>query len=496
MNDMILPFRKQAFSISIAVTIFLLIASCILGFYFDQLLLSVLIGIPSVLIPFFLYKLLGDHIMSRSAYAASYMILTALHIQLLSGKLEMHFGIFVLLAVLTAFRDKWTILVGAAVIAVHHFSFMYLQHNGYPFFVMPDHENMLATTFLHAFYVIAESAVLMFISHKSLQEGLIGQSLSDATINMHKDSKIDLRVRASIIDSTVTDSFNNSIEQIGKTIVTIDQSTKDISKESFGLLATGNDIADGMSKKLREIERIAAATDEMSKSIKSLSDLSKQLADLANQTEQTAVDGDGAVNTSLLSVNQLTDALNQTAIKVENVASATQDITQVLEVITNIADQTNLLALNAAIEAARAGEQGRGFAVVADEVRTLASKTKDSTTEIRQIIERLISNSEQSVEDVKSCLEQLEKTRHATLNSQQVLQAILAQSKEVFSSSLTMSSAIAQQSQASEEVSMSANSLMTMASEQNGQGQMLVTQANNLNSITVTLDKEVSKFAY
>jgi methyl-accepting chemotaxis protein len=91
---------------------------------------------------------------------------------------------------------------------------------------------MLATTFLHAFYVIVESAVLMFISHKSLQEGLIGQSLSDATVNMHKDSKIDLRVRASIIDSPVTDSFNNSIEQIGKTIVTINQSTKDISKES------------------------------------------------------------------------------------------------------------------------------------------------------------------------------------------------------------------------------------------------------------------------
>lgn len=494
-NNQILPFRKQAFFIGNSVNFLLLIVSCLLAFFYGNWGAVILVALPSFFIPMTIFKLLGDNLISRHSYAVSFMFFTALNIHQAQGLVEIHFGIFVLLAVLTAFRDKWVIFTAALVIAVHHLLFMVLQQNDMGVILLPQQQNTLNIVLLHAVYVVVEAAVLMLIAHNSYREGLEGFYLTEATNSLVSDAnKIDLNTPIPVIKSVVLENFGNVINRIGDTIKVIDTSAKSVSKEAADLITLGGEISNSMNKKLIEVERIASATVEMTQSIRSLGQLAVELADLAYETEKVALSGGSSVSASLETVLVLSDKLIETDIKVQNMALASQDIKKVLDVITNIADQTNLLALNAAIEAARAGEQGRGFAVVADEVRSLASKTKNSTSEIKAIIERLVSNSAESVNVVKDCIVQVQLSRDNTENSYASLQAIIEKAKEVLSSSITMSSAITEQEQVSEEVSNSTTLLMAMTEDQNSQGKQLLTKAGELNGVTNSLDIEVMKF--
>ncbi len=150
-------------------------------------------------------------------------------------------------------------------------------------------------------------------------------------------------------------------------------------------------------KQNEQIDLIAGAIESMVEKVQNVAGHSSQAAELAEQTNQNSIEGNNIVNLSLKSSNELAQDVDQAALVINELEADVESISGVLDVIREIADQTNLLALNAAIEAARAGEQGRGFAVVADEVRTLASRTQDSTAEIQSMIQRLQSGSRQAV---------------------------------------------------------------------------------------------------
>lgn len=251
-----------------------------------------------------------------------------------------------------------------------------------------------------------------------------------------------------------------------------------------------------MEQKLREVQRIAAATEEMSSNIANLNLLAEQVAEYAKATESAATQGQDAVKSTLGSVSELSLKLNATGEKVNAMAASSMDIRKVLDVIQSIAEQTNLLALNAAIEAARAGEQGRGFAVVADEVRTLASRTQASTGEIKQIIDRLVSLSSESVDVVAQSLSQLNDTRLHSEQSDKLLVNILNQAGLVTQSSLTISNAIQQQNEASEEVAASTQELQNMTVQQKEQSSAVLASATELNSVSIVLKNEVGRFAF
>ncbi|WP_312598433.1 methyl-accepting chemotaxis protein [Stutzerimonas nitrititolerans] len=206
------------------------------------------------------------------------------------------------------------------------------------------------------------------------------------------------------------------------------------------------------SSQQQDTDQVAEAIHEMSLSFQDVAINAQRTADVAAQADQAAASGRQVVSLTGSSITRLANEIQQAAQAIHLVESHSQDISRVLEVIRSIAEQTNLLALNAAIEAARAGEQGRGFAVVADEVRGLASRTSSATAEIQTMITTLQASSQQAVELMQRSRDQAESSvRHAG-EAEQSLLGINSQVAEISEMSARIAAAMEQQSAVSEEI--------------------------------------------
>lgn len=488
-------FRPQAFRIATALNLVLLAFALILASLYGTWAAALLVGIPAALVPLGLYKLLGDHVLSRVSFGISFMLFCALHIHQAMGMTEIHFGIFVLLAILIAFRDWIVVLVAAATIAIHHVLFMYLQSNGADVYLVPQSDATLGIVAIHAVYVVVEAIVLIIICRTSLKEAQVTQAFYDATQALVTErGDIVLSTRCPDLDAPVITRFNGVLERLQAAIGTIDASAASIRREAHQLRTNGESLSSGMQQKLHEVERIAAATEEMSQNIDQTSERARDAANFSAQSQDSASSGRHSAERTQRSVQSLSDQLTASRDKVATMAAAADEIKTVLDVIDGIAEQTNLLALNAAIEAARAGEHGRGFAVVADEVRTLASRTRGSTDQIQSIIGRLVSASQDSVSSVDACLEQLDETMAAATESEELLGRIAQSANQVSDAVATIADALGQQSAASGEIASSAQELSSMEQDQAQEGERVLQAAVTLEQVTDQLNKEAARF--
>jgi len=197
---------------------------------------------------------------------------------------------------------------------------------------------------------------------------------------------------------------------------------------------------------------------------------------------------------AISSMNQLTEGLNSASDVIQNLENESSNIGVVLDVISGISEQTNLLALNAAIEAARAGEQGRGFAVVADEVRTLASKTQDSTNQIKDLIEKLQAGSSNAVQAMSSSIEQVE------INNQQVNQVATAltdianEVSNIDNILAQMETSSHQQSQTANEISQNITAISSLATKTNQGTEEIIHAEADLENVAENLNNIISKY--
>ena len=197
--------------------------------------------------------------------------------------------------------------------------------------------------------------------------------------------------------SDLANAFNHFAEKVRALVVDVASSTMQLSTAAEEMSHITEESNRNIATQRSEIDQVATAMNEMTATVQEVARSAADAANSARQADDEANKGQMVVNDSIEAINALAGEVERAAEVINGVEADSESIGTVLDVIRGIAEQTNLLALNAAIEAARAGEQGRGFAVVADEVRTLASRTQQSTQEIQEMIERLQVGSRNAV---------------------------------------------------------------------------------------------------
>jgi methyl-accepting chemotaxis protein len=229
--------------------------------------------------------------------------------------------------------------------------------------------------------------------------------------------------------------------------------SSEIATAAEELTTTSNEIATGAEEVASQAGTVATASEEMSHTSADIARNCSMAADASRQTTDSAMAGAKIVNESITGMNLIADRVRQTAETVEALGTRSEQIGNIVGTIEDIADQTNLLALNAAIEAARAGEQGRGFAVVADEVRALAERTTRATREIGEMIKAIQKETATAVSAMEEGVREVERGAESSQKSGRALEEILERINEVSQQINQIATAAEQQTATTTEVS-------------------------------------------
>ena len=221
--------------------------------------------------------------------------------------------------------------------------------------------------------------------------------------------------------------FNTFVEKLHGIISEVAGNTTQVASAANQLQATAVQIATGTEEVAAQTSTVATATEEMSATSYDISHNCHQAADNANNASKTAQDGATIVDGTIRDMLQVASTVQNTAKIITSLGESSEQIGAIVGTIEDIADQTNLLALNAAIEAARAGEQGRGFAVVADEVRALAERTTKATKEIGSMIKTIQKETGSAVTAMNAGVQEVESVSHEAERSREALQNIMNQ---------------------------------------------------------------------
>ncbi|HEH9401551.1 TPA: methyl-accepting chemotaxis protein [Aeromonas sobria] len=283
------------------------------------------------------------------------------------------------------------------------------------------------------------------------------------------------------------DNLRTLVSEVSGSVVQLSSATEEMS-------SVARQSASNMSAQQHELNQLATAMNEMQATVQEVSRNTSDAASAATSASETAEIGAKTVNDSILRIERVAGAIESTAVVIRQLGDDSRNIGMVLEVIRGIAEQTNLLALNAAIEAARAGEQGRGFAVVADEVRTLAKRTQDSTSQINTIIAELQQRAEQAGTTMLQSQELMNTTVSTAREAGASISQISGSVSSISHMNIQIATATEEQGAVSEELNRNVVNI-SHASEEVAAGANQMSQAcNELNHLATQLQEMVRRF--
>ncbi|MCC7147383.1 MAG: methyl-accepting chemotaxis protein [Phycisphaeraceae bacterium] len=288
--------------------------------------------------------------------------------------------------------------------------------------------------------------------------------------------------------------FNTFVQKIHDIIAEVIRSSREVAGASTQIAASSEEMAAGLRAQTSQVNQISDAIEKMNQSVRQVADQSSQAAARADESGQVATEGGQVVSQTIEDMAAINQAVSGSAASVGELGKRSAQIGKIVEVINDIADQTNLLALNAAIEAARAGEHGRGFAVVADEVRKLADRTTKATEEIAQSITAIQGETSQAVERMTAATAQVQTGAERATQAGQSLQQIVGKARQVADMIQAIAQAAEEQSSASEQVIQNVESINAVSKQSAEGAQQAAAAAAHLSNKAEQLRSLVSQF--
>ena len=289
-------------------------------------------------------------------------------------------------------------------------------------------------------------------------------------------------------------ALNTMKNNLRDMIQSIAQTAEHVASASEQISSSAAQQAQSAETQKDQTTQVATAMQEMSATVQQVSENSNRAAAASHSAAETALRGGRTVDETLGKMRAIATAVSGTAKKVEELGKRSDEIGRIVGVIDDIADQTNLLALNAAIEAARAGEQGRGFAVVADEVRKLAERTTRATKEIAQMIQNIQDETRVAVTAMEAGTQQVEEGVHSTAEAGQSLNQIIELAEQVGEMITHIATAATEQFSASEQVNQSMDQIARLIQESAAGTQEAAKACQHLSGLALDLQKMVNDF--